>query len=258
MPVAVTDLGMYIAYLTIARQIPTTVGGTGSMLPAPAPSTCGRTTSAPREPCCRLCPMSEDWKISTGPIRSPSCAKPSLTPTGPRRGYWPNSTTHQCTSTLSGKYARRDGAKAGSRCWATLRTARPRSAAVAAAWPWSGPTCWPRVVPHRRSAHRARALRAVHAAACRRRARCPPRDAPAGQPSHPRRYPRAAHRCPRHRQPLVRAGMGLIGRRFGNSAAEDIKLPDYPHTRPDCNGVCRREDLTPGRGRRRPFERRCV
>jgi 2-polyprenyl-6-methoxyphenol hydroxylase-like FAD-dependent oxidoreductase len=30
--------------------------------------------------------------------------------------------------------------------------------------------------------------------------------------------------------PAVRAGMSVIGRRFGSIAAEDIKLPDYPHT----------------------------
>jgi 2-polyprenyl-6-methoxyphenol hydroxylase-like FAD-dependent oxidoreductase len=31
--------------------------------------------------------------------------------------------------------------------------------------------------------------------------------------------------------PPVRAGMSLIGRRFGRSAAEDVTLPDYPSSR---------------------------
>ncbi|MDT5273415.1 MAG: hypothetical protein QOG95_347 [Mycobacterium sp.] len=30
--------------------------------------------------------------------------------------------------------------------------------------------------------------------------------------------------------PAVRAGMSMIGRRFGGVAGEDIKLPDYPRT----------------------------
>jgi 2-polyprenyl-6-methoxyphenol hydroxylase-like FAD-dependent oxidoreductase len=30
--------------------------------------------------------------------------------------------------------------------------------------------------------------------------------------------------------PAVRTGMSLIGQRFGRSAAEDVTLPDYPHT----------------------------
>jgi hypothetical protein len=31
--------------------------------------------------------------------------------------------------------------------------------------------------------------------------------------------------------PAVRTGMSLIGSRFGRSAAEDVKLPDYPASR---------------------------
>jgi hypothetical protein len=41
---------------------------------------------------------------------------------------------------------------------------------------------------------------------------------------------RTLHTGSRHRSPAVRAGMSMIGRRFGGVAGEDIKLPDYPRT----------------------------
>ncbi|MDT7737418.1 MAG: hypothetical protein QOK09_787, partial [Mycobacterium sp.] len=78
--------------------------------------------------------------------------------------------------------------------------------------------------------HRVGQIRAVHAAAPRRRAKRPTGGAPTGKSSHPRGYPHTAHRGSRHRSPAVRAGMSMIGRRFGGVAGEDIKLPDYPRT----------------------------
>ena len=85
MPVKVTDLGMYIAYLTIARQESDDRWWNWQHIPGSRaihlrPDNLGSTRAM-----LSFCRTSEASKISTERTRSPSCERLSPTPAGPLR-----------------------------------------------------------------------------------------------------------------------------------------------------------------------------
>ena len=135
LPVAVTDLGMYIAYLTIPRQDSDDRWWNWQHVPESRsihlrPDNLGTT----RAMLTFLSTVRGLEDLDRGRSNRHPAKDFRRRRRGRRRAYWRSSTTHQCTSMPSGKFGRRAGAKAGSRCWATPRFARRRSAGAAAAW----------------------------------------------------------------------------------------------------------------------------